>query len=95
MSSSHAKRVDANQAEIVAALRAAGATVCDLHECGHGVPDLLIAHGGRLMLMEVKAPGARLNSREALWHAEWPMPVAVVHSVEEALEALEDARREL
>ena len=82
------RRVDANQAEIVAALRAMGAHCQDLHDVGRGVPDLLVAYAGRLTLIEVKAPGARLNSREALWHRLWPIPVAVVHSVDEAIAAI-------
>ncbi len=35
-------KVDTNQADIVAALRAAGASVADMHELGHGYPDLLV-----------------------------------------------------
>jgi len=82
------KRVDGNQGDIVEALRAVGAAVQDLHELGRGVPDILVAHNGRLLLMEIKMPGCKLNEREQRWHAAWPVPVAIVHSVGEALEAL-------
>lgn len=83
------KRVDANQGEIVDALRAVGASVQDLHELGRGVPDLLVGWRGVNVLMEVKAQGGALNDRETRWHSEWRGQVAVVRSVEEALVELE------
>lgn len=86
-----AKRVDENQADIVQALRQAGRLVQDLHAVGRGVPDLLVcAPSGRLVLLEVKAPGGRLNERERLWHELWARaPVVVVRTIEEALAATE------
>jgi len=83
-----AKRVDANQAEIVDALRKAGATVQDLHEVGKGCPDIMIGWLGYNILMEIKAPGGKLNKREQEWHDTWRGQVVVVHSIEEALEVL-------
>lgn len=91
-----AARIDANQPEIVAALRKAGATVTSLAAVGQGVPDLLVGWQSRtgdreLVLMEVK-DGAKPPSRRRLtedqqeWHAEWRgRPVAIVESVEDAL----------
>ena len=91
-----AKRVDANQAEIVDALRKAGATVQDLHEVGKGCPDILVGYYTYEycdltevnILMEIKAPGGKLNKREQEWHNSWRGQVVVVHSIEEALEVL-------
>jgi len=83
-----AKRVDANQAEIVDALRAVGCSVTDCHEMGRGYPDLSVGRAGRTYLLEVKAPGANLNSREMLWHLDWLGHVAIVHDVDEALRAV-------
>lgn len=40
------KRVDRNQAEIVKALREAGASIAHLHTIGHGVPDILVGVQG-------------------------------------------------
>lgn len=82
------KRVDGNQSAIVSALRAVGAAVQDLHEVGKGFPDVLCCWRGKLILMEIKAPGGELNEREQRWHMAWPVPVAIVHSVDEALDAL-------
>ena len=49
-----ARKRDANERDIIIALRARGATVEQLD--GYGVPDLLVAFRGRLYLLEVKEP---------------------------------------
>jgi len=80
-----AKRSDANQPEIVAALRAAGRYVIDLHEVGKGVPDLLvICTDGRLVLLEVKTPGGKLTKDEAIFFAAVERYNAPVHVVRTA-----------
>lgn len=89
-----AAKVDANQAHIVGALIRCGATVQSLAAVGKGVPDLLVGHRGRTLLMEVKdgakVPSARkLTEDQAGWHAAWNgRPVVVVESAEQALAAL-------
>lgn len=50
----YAKRVDANQADIVSDLRKLGFMVHSLHEAGNGVFDLLVSKGGLNFLCEVK-----------------------------------------
>ncbi len=88
--------MDANQAAIVAALRAAGASVQHLHAVGQGCPDLVVGWLGRdgvreVALVEVKdgakPPSARrLTPDQEDWHAEWRgRPPVVVTSVREAL----------
>lgn len=62
-------RVDANHGEIVAALRSCGWTVIDTSRLGSGFPDLLIARGGRIELVEVK-DGAKPLSRQKATAAE-------------------------
>ena len=89
-----AAKIDANHAEIVAALRKIGCKVQSLAAVGAGVPDLLVMRGFRLYLVEIKdgnkAPSARkLTPEQVKWHQEWAgAPLVVVTSVEEALEAL-------
>jgi hypothetical protein len=89
-----AAKVDANQPEIVKALRALGAVVQPLHTVGDGCPDLLVAFRNRTFLIEVKdgskAPSARvLTPDQQKWHASWTGgPLRVVHSVEQAIEAV-------
>lgn len=86
-----AKRSDANQPEIVEALRKAGATVQDLHEVGKGCPDILVSwwdhrtERWELVLMEIKTPRGRLTPDERAWHTSWAGPVFVVYSVYDAL----------
>lgn len=87
------KRVDRNQPEIVAALRAHGASVQTLHEVGKGCPDLVVGLCGVNLLMEVKdwqqRPSARrLTEDEMTWHGAWRGRVLVVQTIDEALEAL-------
>lgn len=88
-----AARVDENQAEIVAALRAAGASVQVLSAVGQGCPDLLVGFGGENLLFEVKNKSLppsrrRLTPDEAAWHASWEGVVVVVETVAEAVGVL-------
>lgn len=81
-----AKRTDANQAEIVDALRQAGASVWDCHALGHGFPDLAVGWMGRTYLIEVKTgPHSALTPDEVTWHAVWRGHVAILHSPSQAL----------
>lgn len=85
-----AAKVDANQADIVEALRAVGATVQPLHMVGDGCPDLLVGYRVQNFIMEVK-DGDKPPSRRKLtpdqvdWHSEWRGQKAVVKTPEEAL----------
>jgi hypothetical protein len=87
------KRVDANQAEIVRALRAIGATVQPRHDVGKGCPELLVGFRGENFCLEVK-DGAKPRSRQALtedeeqWEERWQGQYRVVRTVEEALRAV-------
>lgn len=89
-------RVDANQPEIVSALRDIGCSVESLHRVGGGVPDILVGYRGRNYLMEIKNPeavnrqrGSQLLPEQSAWHNAWRgLPVAVVRSINDALEVL-------
>lgn len=82
-----AKRDD-TEPDILAALRAAGATVQQLS--GEGVPDLLVGYKGRTFLMECKGPEGRLTGAQVLWLAWWRgAPVAEVRSPHEAIAAIQ------
>ena len=89
-----AAKVDANQPEIVAALRAVGATVQPLHTVGRGCPDLLVGWRGRNHLIEVKdgskSPSKRRLRASQVEFAAW-WPVHVVESVEQAMAVLRAA----
>lgn len=83
----YARRVDGNQAEIVAALRKAGAKVKVVHQ----PYDLQVWIGDRTMYIEVKNPktsrGRKGMNAKQLEEAQG-LPVAMVDSVDAALSAL-------
>lgn len=86
-------RVDANQPEIVDALRSAGCSVEYLHTLGKGVPDLLVGRAGHNYLLEIKdgskPPSKRkLTGDEEKWHRLWQGQIATVNNVDEALAAV-------
>lgn len=88
-----AARTDANQVEIVSALRAIGCSVSDTSGVGGGFPDLAVGFRKRTLLLEVKdgskPPSAReLTPDQVLWHISWRGQVAVVTSIEEAIAAI-------
>lgn len=96
------RKVDANQAEIVEALRGVGCSVVDLSAVGGGAPDLLVGRDGRNWLIECKNPnrrkekfsGSRLatEERQAKFRSEWRGQVAVAFTPDEALRALKAER---
>lgn len=94
----YAARIDPNQPEIVAALRACGATVQPLSAIGKGVPDLVVGYNGANYLLEVKhraavnksgtfRPSQRERSHEE-WHRQWRGHVVTVWSADDALAAI-------
>lgn len=88
-----AARIDANQPEIVAALRGVGAAVQPLHAVGKGCPDLLVSHRMVNYLIEIKdgakPPSARRLTPDQLeWHDAWRAPVHIVTTVEDALDVI-------
>lgn len=90
-------KVDANQPEIVAALRKAGASVTLLSQVGGGCPDLLVGIAGVNLLMEVKDGSKPLSARKLTpdqveWHQSWRGQSVVVSSVEEAISVLSTSR---
>lgn len=85
-----AARIDANQVEIVSALRKVGATVQHLHVIGLGCPDVLVGWKGKNHLLEIKdgslPPSKRaLTRQERDWHAWWRGTVYTVNSIEDAM----------
>jgi hypothetical protein len=95
-----AARTDANQKQIVEALRKLGYSVEVTSQVGKGFPDIIVggihkATGKRAnWLLEIKdgsqPPSKRkLTPDEVLWHERWRGIVFVVNSVEEAINILE------
>jgi hypothetical protein len=86
-----AARVDENQQEIVQALRKCGVSVLSLAALGKGVPDLLVGSRNGNILIEIKngnfsSSRRKLRPGQRVFHATWQGQIAVVTSVDEALE---------
>lgn len=86
------RKADANQAEIVSALRKAGCSVQPIHMVGRGCPDLLVGRAQKNYVLEVKR-GTRpcdrkLTEDENIWFLEWRGQADVVSTVREALKAV-------
>lgn len=87
-----AARRDANEQDIIKAMREAGAYVKVIND--EGLFDLLVSYRGETLLIEVKdgakPPSARrLTEAEQKFHDEWPgADLYIVNSVEEALALL-------
>lgn len=98
----YARKVDDNQPEVVAALRAAGVKVDPrLSRIGGGMLDLLCGYRGVFSIVEVK-DGRKPPSKRALtpaekdWIDEWAgFPVYVVESAEEAVRVVTGKRVEV
>lgn len=88
-----AAKIDANQNEIVEALRKSGCTVQILSSVGKGCPDILVGRGGDNYLLEIK-DGNKPKSSQKLtpdqidWHSKWNGSVYVVNSIELAFTAV-------
>jgi hypothetical protein len=88
-----AAKIDANQNEIVKALRKLGASVWITSGLGKGAPDLVIGFRNKNYLAELKdgskPPSARkLTDDEKEFHKLWYGQVAVIESVEQAIELI-------
>lgn len=83
-----AAKIDANQPEIVLALRAVGASVECMQAAGSGFPDLVVGYRGVNYLLEIKTAKGKLTKDQKTWHPLWRGQVEIVRSVDEALLAI-------
>ncbi len=86
-------RVDANQSEIVDALRNAGCTVSVTSGQADGFPDIVVGFRDINYLIEIKdgskKPSAqKLTADQVKWHKRWKGQAHVVKSVTEAFEVV-------
>jgi hypothetical protein len=85
-----ASRIDANQPEIVGALRGIGASVLHTHQLKNCF-DLLVGYRGRTFLFEVKDPAQpeskrQLTKGEEEFRRTWRgTPYHIVHTIDEAI----------
>lgn len=88
-----AKKVDANQKEIVAELRNSGWAVALMHKVGEGFPDLVVSRKEwGTYLVEVKVPGGKPNARQMKFYQDWESnggeDILVVTSADDFFEAV-------
>ena len=88
MSVTYAAKVDANQPDIVSALRQAGATVRHLHMVGRGCPDIMVGYCGNNYLIEIKNGYGKLTPAEQEFFNNWRGQTAVVNTVDQALKVI-------
>lgn len=94
-----AAKIDANQTEIVKALRQIGCSVQSLASVGKGVPDLLVASpSGFLVLMEVKdgnkpQSARKLTTDQVEFHGKWNSEIAIVLNAEQAIDVALQRKR--
>lgn len=89
----YSSKADANQTEIVKALRAAGASVFITSNVAKGFPDLVVGFNGINYLVEVKdsakpLSAQKLKPHQVELHATWKGQICVVNSVEQALKVI-------
>lgn len=89
-----APRTDANQAQIVTALRGRGCVVQILAAVGKGVPDLLVGRDGDNWLFEVKDGKGTLTEDQTEWHRNWRGQVAVLRTLEDIKRYFPDVTEE-
>ncbi len=91
----HKGRTDANQDEIVKALRAIGCSVAITSSLGEGFPDLVVGRHSTNYLLEVKdgsnSPSKRLLTADELkfcnaWRGQW----AAVYDVQSAMKVVNE-----
>lgn len=88
-----AARVDANQNEIVRALRDMGASVAITSMVGSGFPDIVVGYQGRNYLIEIK-DGSKPPSKRKLTPDEqeffdtWRGTVFITNDINETLEII-------
>ena len=83
----HNAKRDANEKTIIESLERIGCEVEPIQGC-EGMPDLLVALGSRLFLLEVKNPDGRnrVEKGQEEFHARFK--TTIVRTIEEALEAV-------
>jgi hypothetical protein len=85
-----ARRVDANQKEVVKAFRDMGCTVLILSDMGKGCPDVVVGLNNCNYLVEIKngkrpLSGQKLTFDEQAFFDTWRGQVDIIRSIEEAV----------
>ena len=87
----YAAKVDANQSPIVKGLKDIFGpdAVFDCSRVGQGFPDIMVGVRGVNILMEIKTDKGKLTPDQVYFHKEWDGQVAVVTSLQDAIDEIE------
>lgn len=88
------KSVDSNQKKIVENLREMGMTVIDLHEVGHGCPDIAVGYRGLNFLFEIKGRHGKLTDDQKLFKEQYRGQYDVIRSTMDAVSIIEKKIKE-
>lgn len=85
-----AKRIDANQKEIVEAFRSLGCSVFITSAVGKGFPDIVVGFRGKNYLFEIKdgdkfKSSQKLTEPERLFFRDWSGQCAVINCVDQVI----------
>lgn len=75
-----ARKVDANQPDIVKAFRDLGCRVLHLHMVGAGCPDIAVAKQEITALVEIKDGKGKMTPDELEFHKDWPGLLFIVRT---------------
>lgn len=90
-----AKKVDANQKELVKQIRQIpGATVAHLHMVGQGLPDIIIGFRGKNFFCEIKdgkksKSQKKLSKPEEKFHEKWTGQITIIETINDVLKLLQ------
>ena len=90
-----AHKVDANQAEIIAAFRELGCSVHDCSGVGDGFPDLVVGLVGVNLLVECKTGTGELTPEQERFFQEWRGLAYIIRSAQEARDLVIQTRQEI
>ena len=93
---SYAKRIDANQNEIVETFRKMGCKVSITSSLGKGFPDVIVKVGRNIYMIQIKngdkpPSQQKLTPAEEKFHREWGC-VHIINSVERAIDFVNELR---
>lgn len=81
---------DANQQDILDALRELGVSAEAIHYVGGGLPDILVGHAGKSYVFEVKNPeyDCKLTADEQEFKDTWRGQYDIIVCVEDVLDVI-------
>ena len=86
------KKVDSNQAQIIADLKKNGVSVLNLSRVGGGCPDILVGWQGKNILIEIKTAKGNLNDLQIEFFEQWKGPKFVCKSINEIIEIINNKK---